>query len=244
MVKRQELLDFLHQSLMSGSTGCLEVHSDNLDGKLFLKFGHLIHAESPSFLGEEALWAILREEPDEFTFTQDATPEKETVTRPTELILMESAVAMDTPVRKQTTANPMPETNDFTMFQTTTSVQVTNEKDSNPRKMFLLSPGKTILGRSHRCDVVIGDKTVSRQHLEIHITGSDIIIKDLGGRNGTRVNSRQCNEATLQDNDILTVGTVTLRFFWSQNGEPVFVQEPLAVPDQSQTGLINLPPTS
>jgi len=157
---------------------------------------------------------------------------------------MESAVAMDTPARKQSASSPKPESNDFTMFQSTTTVQVTNEKDSNPRKMFLLSPGKTILGRSHRCDLVISDKTVSRQHLEIHIAGNDVSIKDLGGRNGTRVNSRQCIEASLQDNDILTIGTVTLKFFWSQNGEPVVVQEPLAVPDQSQTGLINLPRTS
>jgi len=243
VTSRKELLDFLYQSLLSSSTGCLEVTSSEQQGKLYMEFGHLTHAECPAFLGEEALWALLRAEPSELKFEADVHPEKKTISRPTELILMESAVHVDQPEKigseSRTTRNS---DNPPNYFRITTSVKFDGNNDENRRKLFILSVGDTIIGRSNNCDLVIGDKTVSRQHAVINVTDHTVTLKDLGGRNGTRLNQRLIKEVEIKNNDTLSIGMVTVRFFWSNNGEPVLVQEALKSPNNGAlTGRIELP---
>lgn len=245
MADRRELIEFLHQSLLSGSTGRLDIESSETTGSLYLKYGHLVHAVCHSFVGEEALWALLREDSTSIEFASGELPEQETITRPTELILMESAVHIDQPENALTPApsnqagavkaDPKP------FFRITTSVKFAQD-DENARKIYILSPGTTTLGRSPGCDLVIGDKTISRQHAEITVRGNKVTLKDLGGRNGTRVNSRQVQIAELRNNDTLMLGMTTLRFYWSQKGEPILVQEPSKISSQSPTGPIKLPP--
>jgi hypothetical protein len=47
---------------------------------------------------------------------------------------------------------------------------------------------ETLLGRSAECDVVLLDRSVSRNHASIVLKQSGPIIRDLGSRNGTWVN--------------------------------------------------------
>ena len=70
----------------------------------------------------------------------------------------------------------------------------------------------TLIGRSRRCDVVVEDPNVSRQHAEIRRQGDSYVIRDLGSTNGTRVNRRDARQATLQHGDRIEVGTTELRF--------------------------------
>jgi len=70
----------------------------------------------------------------------------------------------------------------------------------------------TLIGRSRRCDVVVDDPNVSRQHAEIRRQGDGYVIRDLGSTNGTRVNRRDARQATLQHGDRIEVGTTELRF--------------------------------
>jgi hypothetical protein len=228
---------------MSGSTGCLSVFSPEHSGKLYLEFGHLIHAECPSFLGEEALWALLRVEPDDLEFDAKEKTKQKTITRPTELILMESAVHVDQPERIGRVAQSESDEQDPpNYFRVTTSVQFQGDQE-NARKLYILSQGTTSVGRSHSNDLIIGDKTVSRLHAEIVVSDQKVSLKDLAGRNGTRLNNRQVMEADLKSNDSITFGMVTLRFYWSQKGEPVLVQEPLKSPiNSAPTGPIKLLP--
>ncbi|MEM6885435.1 MAG: FHA domain-containing protein [Verrucomicrobiota bacterium] len=244
MATRKELLDFLYQSLLSSSTGCLEVNSPKQSGKLYLEFGQLVHAECPAFLGEEALWALLRIETSELNFEANIRPKNKTISRPSELILMESAVHVDQPDKIGIKAKVESEEEDPpNYFRITTSVHFEGDDDEKGRKLYILSAGDSILGRSNSCDLIIGDKTVSRQHAVITVSGKDVTLRDLGGRNGTRLNQRQINEATLNSNDTINIGMVILRFFWSNNGEPVLVQDPLKSPtNTSPTGMIHHPP--
>ncbi|MGF1679246.1 MAG: FHA domain-containing protein [Candidatus Methylacidiphilales bacterium] len=239
MASRKELLEFLHQSLLSSSTGCLSIKSGEISGQLFIKDGQMIHAECPSFLGEEALWALLRAEPDDLDFTEGAKPKRETISRPTELILMESAIHIDQPEKRITADVGSEKTKDF--FRITKSVQFDSDSD-NPRKIFFLSAGVSSAGRSNSCDIIISDKTVSRYHAEFEVNNQEVIIRDMGGRNGTRVNGRQVKEARLSNNDSVSLGMVLMRFYWTQKGEPVVVQEPLSEPTRSATGPIKYPP--
>ena len=208
-----------------------------------MEFGHLIHAECPAFLGEEALWTLLRIESSELQFEANVRPEQKTITRPTELILMESAVHVDQPEKIGNQSKMKAQGEDQpNYFRITTSVNFEGMDEVNGRKLFILSQGESIIGRSNSCDLIIGDKTVSRQHAVITVDGETVTLRDLGGRNGTRLNQRQIKEAEIKNNDTLSIGMVVVRFFWSNNGEPVLVQDALKSPiNASPTGKIAFP---
>lgn len=75
-----------------------------------------------------------------------------------------------------------------------------------------LANAVSLIGRSRRCDVVLTDPNVSRQHAELRLTGSQVVLRDLGSTNGTRVNRRAVTQVVLQPGDRIEVGTTELLF--------------------------------
>ncbi len=76
-----------------------------------------------------------------------------------------------------------------------------------------LGEGRHVIGRLADCAIVINDGNTSRQHAQIHRAGSGYVIADLGSTNGTFVNGqRLIADHRLADGDIVTVGSVSLRF--------------------------------
>lgn len=72
--------------------------------------------------------------------------------------------------------------------------------------------GQLTLGRSRACDVALEDDQVSRQHARIEQRQGELRIRDLGSRNGTRVNGRRITaEVALLDGDRIQLGTSTAR---------------------------------
>jgi pSer/pThr/pTyr-binding forkhead associated (FHA) protein len=53
------------------------------------------------------------------------------------------------------------------------------------------------IGRSLSCDLVLGDRTVSRRHAKLRTFGGQWFLEDLGSTNGTRVNGIQIRAATV-----------------------------------------------
>jgi hypothetical protein len=77
-----------------------------------------------------------------------------------------------------------------------------------------LAPGKRLLiGRSHGCDIVIGDGSVSRCHADLRRDGSQWILRDLHSTNGIAVNGRMVPEARLAPGDQISLGRSRLE--WS-----------------------------
>ena len=73
---------------------------------------------------------------------------------------------------------------------------------------------EVILGRSPDCQVTIEDPLVSRQHALIRVDGGGVTVRDLGSRNGVRINGRRIQgEQTLGDGDRIRLGTQELIFF-------------------------------
>jgi hypothetical protein len=70
----------------------------------------------------------------------------------------------------------------------------------------------TVIGRSRRCDIVLTDPNVSRQHAEIRRQGDGFMVVDLGSTNGIRVNRRDVKQAVLQHGDRIELGTTELLF--------------------------------
>jgi phosphoserine phosphatase RsbU/P len=74
-----------------------------------------------------------------------------------------------------------------------------------------LSDGTHRIGRVPPNDVLVADKTVSREHAEIVVDGDSARVRDLGSRNGTWINDRACEgEAPLAPGDQLRLGSVNL----------------------------------
>ncbi|MGO8685515.1 MAG: FHA domain-containing protein, partial [Thermoleophilia bacterium] len=77
---------------------------------------------------------------------------------------------------------------------------------------FELSDHVMVIGRSRRCDIVLADPNVSRQHAEVRSEGDHYIITDLDSTNGIKVNRRAVKRAVLGDGDRVELGSTELRF--------------------------------
>jgi len=76
---------------------------------------------------------------------------------------------------------------------------------------FALEGGSIAIGRSPDCDVFLDDVTVSRRHAVI-LVGATTTIEDQGSLNGTYVNRRRIDTASLADGDEIQIGKYRLIF--------------------------------
>lgn len=73
--------------------------------------------------------------------------------------------------------------------------------------------GVTVIGRSAECHITIEDPLVSREHAHITSDGETARIRDLGSRNGVRLNGHQLRgEQVLVDGDRIRVGKQEMVF--------------------------------
>jgi hypothetical protein len=78
---------------------------------------------------------------------------------------------------------------------------------------FDLRPGATRIGRSASCAITIDDPSISREHAELVVDEGSTRIRDLGSRNGVRVNgARIAADTTLHDGDRIGIGQQDLVF--------------------------------
>lgn len=68
------------------------------------------------------------------------------------------------------------------------------------------------IGRLEECEIQINDSNASRRHAELRRDGGMVVITDLSSTNGTRVNNANISKHRLQNGDVITIGTTTLRF--------------------------------
>lgn len=69
-----------------------------------------------------------------------------------------------------------------------------------------------VLGRTPSCDYAIAEPTVSGRHAALLRTAEGWCIKDLGSRNGTRVNGWLVDEQALEPGDIVELGVALFVF--------------------------------
>jgi hypothetical protein len=68
------------------------------------------------------------------------------------------------------------------------------------------------VGRAPSCDCLVPEESVSRRHAELCREGERWTLRDLGSRNGTRVNGmRVIEEVEVRPGDRLTLGDATYR---------------------------------
>lgn len=92
---------------------------------------------------------------------------------------------------------------------------------------FFIEKAELVIGRDDRCDVVIPDRQVSRQHASITLRDDGYILKDLGSKNGTFVNGREVDGPhALQDGDEIQIAyCCKLAFVGAEATAPVILEE-------------------
>ena len=90
-----------------------------------------------------------------------------------------------------------------------------------PARLVPLTPGRSpaiplqrpvvLIGRHPECDVRIDLPKVSRRHCCLALADDRVVIRDLGSRNGLRVNGRVVDEARLSLGDEVAIGPLLYR---------------------------------
>ena len=89
---------------------------------------------------------------------------------------------------------------------------------------FPLTSNVSVIGRRQQSDLCIPLMLISRRHCEIDIDKDQVVIRDLGSRNGTILNGRKIEESQLNPGDILKVGPIM--FGVQINGQPETFENP------------------
>jgi hypothetical protein len=80
-------------------------------------------------------------------------------------------------------------------------------------RRLIVGPAGVTLGRSSRCEVVLDDPNVSRQHAELRPRGGSWVLTDLGSTNGSSVNGRRIDAPTVvKPGDEIELGTSVMTF--------------------------------
>lgn len=80
-------------------------------------------------------------------------------------------------------------------------------------KRLLIGAGGATIGRSSKCDVVLDDPNVSREHAELRPRGGSWVLTDLGSTNGSSVNRQRIDGPTVvRRGDEIELGTSVMTF--------------------------------
>ncbi len=101
---------------------------------------------------------------------------------------------------------------------------------------WLLDAKPLIIGRSYRCDIVVDDSTVSRQHCRIQRVDEGLHLEDLGSRNPALVEGMPQENIVLQIGDEFSVG----RAVFLVTAVSAAVAAPTKRPGDSDTLSLNL----
>ena len=83
---------------------------------------------------------------------------------------------------------------------------------------YILSEGRSSLGRHPDSDLFFDDITVSRRHAEIELNQNTAHVSDVGSLNGTYLNKRQIEiNERLVPGDVLQIGKFRLVYFQESN---------------------------
>ncbi|MCP4498843.1 MAG: FHA domain-containing protein [Deltaproteobacteria bacterium] len=97
-------------------------------------------------------------------------------------------------------------------------------------KSIPLADGETILGREADTGILVDDGRVSRRHAVLQLRGSSLEVRDLGSRNGIKVNGQSRKRCALLNDDRITLGDTVLRIIGVQRSRDETETKDMAAP--------------
>ncbi len=82
-----------------------------------------------------------------------------------------------------------------------------------------LDQASTVIGRGRTADLVLSEATISRAHAVFGFKGAQPFVQDLDSTNGTLLNGRREQQASLHDGDEVHMGRLVLRVVIGSEGE-------------------------
>ena len=98
-----------------------------------------------------------------------------------------------------------------------------------------------LIGRHPECDVRIDLPKVSRRHCCLALAYDRVMIRDLGSRNGVRLNGLLVEEAQLHEGDEIAIGPILFRFEVKTPPPPPPPQRPAKTAPPKPPSLPSLP---
>jgi pSer/pThr/pTyr-binding forkhead associated (FHA) protein len=87
-----------------------------------------------------------------------------------------------------------------------------------------------VIGRGSEADLRVSDPGVSRRHVEIRVRPDEddvvVTVVDLGSTNGTRVNGKRVQHATLDDGAQIEIGSTKMTIRSTRGAETGTAQSP------------------
>src|SRR5262245_55137714 len=95
-----------------------------------------------------------------------------------------------------------------------------------------------VVGRHPKCDVRLDSIRVSRQHCCLNEVDGDVLVRDLGSTNGTRINGRRIEAGRLRPGDELSIAHIRYRLMRGSAAQRQTVPpHPLGSPEPRPDGI-------
>jgi hypothetical protein len=79
-------------------------------------------------------------------------------------------------------------------------------------KLWTLSVGETVIGRSNQANICIESSLLSRKHVEVRRSGPEFRLRDLDSANGVYLNGVRVHSVGLHEGDTIQIGDVVFIF--------------------------------
>ncbi|WP_437803974.1 sigma 54-interacting transcriptional regulator [Sorangium sp. So ce693] len=87
-------------------------------------------------------------------------------------------------------------------------------------EMAPMNPGVgVVVGREPPADVVIRDRSISRRHARFTLVGGEVVVEDLGSRNGTRISGQRVESGVVKAGDEVLLGGIVASVHVLSGGE-------------------------
>jgi len=97
-------------------------------------------------------------------------------------------------------------------------------KKNGSQKTFSLTSNVTVIGRRQDSDLCVPLKSVSRRHCQLNVNTDTLKIRDLDSHNGTYLNGKRIDKATVKAGDYIKIGPLT--FLIQIDGQPKEIVPP------------------
>lgn len=91
---------------------------------------------------------------------------------------------------------------------------IENPDEGNRR--YLMRKKQIIIGSDERCDVVLNDPFISKQHAEFTIHDGQLRVRDLDSKNGTTLDQATIKTAFLKEGQTLRLGKTAIQIFFRE----------------------------
>ena len=207
------LPEVLQMCCLSHRSGQITFRSGESYGYIYIQHGRVLHALCGKTEGEEAIYSMLLWPGGGFTLDEGILPHKKSVTLTWEQLLFEGARRADRGATAPISAPPtITAAEPLSVRIHETQPKLTITRPDMPPVVYLLEQEYTHVGRASNNEITLPYPSISNRHCIFVQSGPDVVLRDLNSSNGTYVNNELVSEVILQPNDLVQMGSVTIKF--------------------------------